>query len=806
MKKNKNVQDNAMDFNVVNVDKDGNAINEAFPVSERTQKDHRKTSVGFTLISFILHVLAFVPIVAVTAILAAKCGELTPYYSFWPFVGLIIVLVFALIYAIVAIVVMRKNSKSSVGTQTVKIAITFACLTAVFALLLTYILPDVIAKATQNTLFVEDLYYNGEAQAEKNAKLDRDFIMYNLLNGNLNDHTKDNGTYSYKELSKRTKNGSGVWSYDNAEINANYEIYKQYSVSQLQTDVIDVLKQKSPRKYELYQFVYNSYVLNDFDYAMLNNVDRRALALSIVDYEYSNARYEKLLKEGFKNKKIKQLFDKNYDQFNQDGYQTFDDPLLLYAQMDGRMTVPVVIRLILNEGWMYSQPVFDANGNCYFDENNTFLYELYDPATRDKFVKEENGKFDFTGTLMNGDGSEIPVKYGYNKDGWMVYENGVVKRTINWLVLDMLGDKMDLTTVDLIGTIMGIIPADFPLPPAAVKNILNKILGMGDLTGALGDLLQEDLQEVLEYATNGANLNIGLYMDDNDCLAVNIYPMNVEYGMVGYMQATWIQSNNLLMAVINVMGLRNWLCIFGAVGIVLVIAAGICRECGRRTRLRTEVSRDRIARAKTIEKNNNPEVVSDIAITPAVSDNQTTVAPADVSVGTAPAESTKADDAPTAETAATQPEVFMAEEVKPKKKKKRPEAPVAEPMNEVAPTVAAEPVQPVAESAIMTPPPVSAPAAAPYDFATAEPLMAEEAPQRPKKKKKRPEATEITTDNASTPEAPVDSAVVNAEATEVTAMPTEGGEPQSDGVLAAEEVKPKKKKKVEQQTPDGEIK
>ena len=65
MKKNKNVQDNAMDFNVVNVDKDGNAINEAFPVSERTQKDHRKTSVGFTLISFILHVLAFVPIVEI---------------------------------------------------------------------------------------------------------------------------------------------------------------------------------------------------------------------------------------------------------------------------------------------------------------------------------------------------------------------------------------------------------------------------------------------------------------------------------------------------------------------------------------------------------------------------------------------------------------------------------------------------------------------------------------------------------------------------------------------------------------------
>jgi len=755
MKKDKNIQniDSNMDYNVVNVDKDGNAINEAFPVSERTQKDHRKTSVGFTLISFILHVLAFVPIVAVTAILAAKCSELTPYYTFWPFVGLIIVIVFALIYTVVAVTVMRKKSKSSVGTQTVKIAITFACLTAVFALLLTYILPDVIANATQNTLFVEDLYYNGEEQAEKNARLDRDFIMYNLLNGNLNDHTKENGTYSYKELSKRTKNGAGVWSYDNAEINANFEIYKRYSVAQLQTDIIDVMKQKSPRKYELYQFIYNSYVLNDFDYAMLNNVDRRALALSIVDYEYSNAKYERLLKEGFKNKKIKQLFDKNYDQFNQDGYQTFDDPLLLYAQMDGRMTVPVVMRLILNEGWMYSQPVFDANGNCYFDENNTFLYELYDPATRDKFVKEENGDFDFTGTLMNGDGSEITVKYGYNKDGWMVYENGVVKRTINWLVLDMLGDKMDLTTVDLIGTITGIIPADFPLPPAAVKNILNKILGMGDLTGALGDLLQEDLQEVLEYATNGANLNIGLYMNDEDCLAINIYPMNVEYGMVGYMQATWIQSNNLLMAVINVVGLRNWLCIFGAVGIVLVIAAGICRECGRKTRERTAVSRDRIARAKTVEKNNNPETVA--PETPVVSDN--------LAYQTA--------------------------------------APAAEPINVITPAPAVEPQTPVAD--IPTAAPVYAPQAPQYDSVTAEPIMEEEA-VRPKKKKKKPELTGITTDNVSAAEAPAENAAVAPD----IAAPADNGEAtaQTSDVLIAEEVKPKKKKKVVEQKPDGEIK
>ncbi|MDE5601365.1 MAG: hypothetical protein K2J16_02600, partial [Clostridia bacterium] len=616
------------DIDIINRDNEGNVIEESFPVSKRTKKDQRKTSVGYSLVAFLLHILAIVPLIAVSAVLAVKCYNLTPYYSFWCFIGVIIVGVFGLIYAIVALIVTRKKSKSSIGSQTAKVAFTFVCLTCVFSLLLTYIVPDIIAMATQNTLYVEDLYYNGDAQAEKNARLDRDFIMYNVLNGNLNDHSDtEHGDYSYKTLSKRIENtGGGLvfekengvfvgTSFYNAEINASFLSYLNgyKNVAQLKADVIEPMEEAQPRKYEMYKFIYDVYVLNDFDYAFYNDIHRPILALSILDYEYAHSGYETLLKEGFKNKKLKDLFDKNFDNFNQDGYQTFDDPLLLYAQMSGRMTVPVVLRLILNEGWMYSQPVEDANGDVYFTEDGNCLYELYDPAARDALLAAKGQEaFKYTGTLMDRDGSEIEVKYGFNEEGWMVYENGVVKRPINWLVLDMLGDKMDLTTVDISGGVKGLLAMVFKdnpvfdvnsLPDDMIKVLFNNILArLRLLFDSVGGLVQEDLQKLIEEATNGANINIGLYIDDNDNLAINIYPMNFEYGMLGYMQASWVQSNNLLMAVINVVALRNWLCIFGAIGVLLVIAAGIIRECGRRTRLRTAVSRDRIVRAKTAKK------------------------------------------------------------------------------------------------------------------------------------------------------------------------------------------------------------
>ncbi len=583
---------------MLNRDKDGNVI-PAFPVSKRTKRDQSKTSVLFSVAAILLHVLAYLPIVIVSVVLGVKCYNLMPYYSFWPFVGVILAGVLGLVFMTVALVVNRKKSKGSIRTKTVKVLIAFVCLSTGFGLILTYIFPDVIAFATQNTLYCEDLYYNGSAQAEKNAALERDLIMYNLLNGNLNNYGADgkiaeNGDFSYKTLIAHTEDNGKIIKYKNSFINErvkSYEkTYEKTGINGIQVEV-DALKSNA-RKYELYEFIYNQYVLNDYDFCFYNNVTRRAVALSILDYIYTYYDYEGMLKEGFNNPRFKALFQQNYDSFNQDGYLTYDDPLLLYAQMSGRMTVPIVLRLILNQGWSYTQSSYNGAGGLTYTEDGNCLYQLYDPELVEKF-KANGGKFEYTGTITDQDGNSIEVKYGFNEDGWQMYENGVTKRPLSWLVLDMLGDPMALTTLDianLLGNqIYGI-----------VQNVLN---AFPTLIDGLGGLMQEDLIEVVKAAAGGAQLSIGLCIDDNGLIAINLFPMNAPYGMLGYMQATWVDSDNLLMAVINVVSLRNWMAIFGAIGAVLIIAAGVCRDMGEKTRKRTEDSRDRILRAKAADEN-----------------------------------------------------------------------------------------------------------------------------------------------------------------------------------------------------------
>lgn len=583
---------------MLNRDKDGNVI-PAFPVSKRTKRDQSKTSVLFSVAAILLHVLAYLPIVIVSVVLGVKCYNLMPYYSFWPFVGVILAGVLGLVFMTVALVVNRKKSKGSIRTKTVKVLIAFVCLSTGFGLILTYVFPDVIAFATQNTLYCEDLYYNGSAQAEKNAALERDLIMYNLLNGNLNNYGADgkiaeNGDFSYKTLIAHTEDNGKIIKYKNSFINErvkSYEkTYEKTGINGIQVEV-DALKSNA-RKYELYEFIYNQYVLNDYDFCFYNNVTRRAVALSILDYIYTYYDYEGMLKEGFNNPRFKALFQQNYDSFNQDGYLTYDDPLLLYAQMSGRMTVPIVLRLILNQGWSYTQSSYNGAGGLTYTEDGNCLYQLYDPELVEKF-KANGGKFEYTGTITDQDGNSIEVKYGFNEDGWQMYENGVTKRPLSWLVLDMLGDPMALTTLDianLLGNqIYGI-----------VQNVLN---AFPTLIDGLGGLMQEDLIEVVKAAAGGAQLSIGLCIDDNGLIAINLFPMNAPYGMLGYMQATWVDSDNLLMAVTNVVSLRNWMAIFGAIGAVLIIAAGVCRDMGEKTRKRTEDSRDRILRAKAAEEN-----------------------------------------------------------------------------------------------------------------------------------------------------------------------------------------------------------
>ena len=521
----------------------------------------KKASMGRKIASYVLFGLAFLPLLLAAIILAGKTTSILPAYGGLAFIGFYILLAFAAIYAVVVALLIRKNSKG----KTTKIAITFVCLTALFGLLFTYALPDPIAKATSYTLYAEDIYHDPIAQVEENASLEHQFVMNNLLNGNLNNFNatgvEANGDFSYESLKANEEVLKGVKTY--AEKYADLKAFD------------DFLAGLDAQHYELYSYIYENYVLRDYGYAFYigepSIIQRRSVAVSIMDYLYAHADAGKLIHDGFKNKKVKAIFDNNYDSFNQDGYKTFDDPLLLYAQLNGRMTMPVIIRLILNGGWTYTQPQEDGT----YDEANSFLYEMYDPEALAAY-KTAGGTFTEDGKLIGADGKEYTAKYGVNDEGWQVYENGVVRRPLNWLVLDMLGTPMDLASINLknvggtdLSGLVGFV-SGLPTGEAAFE--------------AIGDLLDEDVAELVGKITDGAGLRVSVYADDEGVLKIQLLPMNTTYAMLGYMQATWVQSNGLLMAVINLMGLRNYLYLFSAIGLLLIIVAGgllkIDEKCG----------------------------------------------------------------------------------------------------------------------------------------------------------------------------------------------------------------------------------
>lgn len=589
-------------------DEAGNPV-PPYEINEESEKKKAvKTSSGYTVFAAILYVLTFVPIAAVTLVLALKTRELMPYYGIWPFIGTIVVGVLALIFYLCVLLIARSHSKKSVMTQTAKLAVAYTVLTTVFSLAITYAFPDAISYATQNTIHGEDVLYNGEKMVEQNAKLERDYIMYNILNGNLG------GEYSYHDLSAHEEDSYGaIVGYKVPEIEASIEKYSALSIAKLNA-TINTLKTTDPRKYEMYEIVYKQYVLNDFDYAFLGdfseagNIDvreRQALALAIVDYEYKHSRYLEIVERGFTNNakdpdpELNAIFNRNYNNFNNDGYLTFDDEHLLLAQIEGRMTIPVVVHLILDDIYQYTQPSWDDSDNIIYQEENNFLYELYDPETFEKTVgplaiaagydlddPEDRKEFlkDEDHTVFTEQDEEGNY-FLYSEEGWRVFPNGKVHRPIKWVVLDMLGEGMALTTIDLASSDIG----------AIVATVL---AAMPDIVDAVGGLLTEDLAKVLNAATHGASLGIGLCLNDEGGLEINIVSNNVKYGMLGYMQATWVSQDNLLMAVYNVVSVRNWFAIFGALGVLLVVAAGVLRDCAKKVRQDGYKAIDRLNRKK----------------------------------------------------------------------------------------------------------------------------------------------------------------------------------------------------------------
>ncbi len=566
--------------------------------TQNTKKSKKsvKGVAGLRVAQAICYVLTFPVMILLAFLICMKIGDGAPNYTFWPYVSAIILALFGLIFLIVALIVNRKGTKRKAMQRTVSMLICVVVLTGVFGLAFDVILPDTIQNLTSNTLLVEDAFNNYEEKADEIIGYAHEFARLNLLNGNYDGR-------SYDVLTKNMPDAAGNETNElllTAEAYASLENASEYLGWDEENGCFierTYTKGLSEPDVELYNWIYTNYILTDYRYAFASepgyanspandpsgytSVGRHALCRALVD-EYSEA-YKKLCAEGIQstgllgstvsgNPKLSWLFAKNYASMDLDGYLALNDDSGLGYATDNRMSIPVVLRLILNDR-------YSITDNVNLEKIN--VNEVYDGAIKKSttyagyFVYMHRPEIAEEIQAANADISyENGLSTTYYKASddnyYFVYEEGgYVEGLVTWCVLDMLGTPMavasmgNLTTmlVDLVGSyISGMDPTD----------LIN-----GMLKDNAGDLLNEKLMNVIKDATNGQRLYLTLCYNDQGQTEINLVPQAVEVGVLGYQYMSWLELGHLLVTICGVLSLRNILYIFGAVSVVMVFAIGV---------------------------------------------------------------------------------------------------------------------------------------------------------------------------------------------------------------------------------------
>jgi hypothetical protein len=556
--------------------------------TKKTAPKKQKKFVGLGFVKALCYILTFPVIAALAFLICMKTAEGASFYSFWPYVGAVVAGLFLIIFAIVALCVNspRGRRKHNAMRRTASLLICCIVLTGVFGLAFDVVLPDVIADATSKTLYVEDVYNNGVDQAETIKGYTRQFVRLNLVNGNYDGEL---AYVTFKELYKDPDSdftASVEYYQDTYDFEAEDETFFDFWFNGNQD-----FDYTSDLDKELYNFIYNSYILMDYDFALENGTERKAFCLALVE-QYSET-YAQLCEEGFKtnglgalattgNDRMTWIYGKNYASMDMDGYLPFNDDAGLGFATSNRMTIPVVIRLILNDSYTYTQPVYADDGHTIVDYDGFMTY-LYMPD----IAAEYTGDFD-----ENGRGLELFKASDGNH--YYAYETGHVDAIINWCVLDMLGDPMPLAELDL-GALLG---------GADISSLIGMVLN-GD---GIEELLDKGLtNRVIVEATGGQKLYLHLYMADNGALGITLVPQAIQYGFLGYQYMTWLESGNLLVTICGLMSLRNLLFIFGAVALVMIFAIGVINS--HIEKKREELAKEEAEKAEAEKEGAEPQLV-----------------------------------------------------------------------------------------------------------------------------------------------------------------------------------------------------
>lgn len=140
----------------------------------------------------ILHLLGFPALIGYLAFISFDMIKGGISYGVFVFAGLIVTVLFALIYFLVIGLMAKsakKKNKRNIYRQTFVAMILGACLLGGFWIGMDVGLPGVLKDATSSTIFYEDLADNFYARSVVNEELLNEYIKRNVANGNLKTKT-----------------------------------------------------------------------------------------------------------------------------------------------------------------------------------------------------------------------------------------------------------------------------------------------------------------------------------------------------------------------------------------------------------------------------------------------------------------------------------------------------------------------------------------------------------------------------------------------------------------------------------------
>jgi hypothetical protein len=570
------------------------------------------------VLEIVLHVLGFPLLLVIAVILNINVMSKSAQYGISGFVFIIVIALFAVGYYVAYFILTKQEKKrrlasskqnASAKNLNVKLAkkadparrtglvlaiVAVCCLTGLWAFF-DVVMPEPLATATSNTLFIEDLSDGWNERANVNQELLDTYITRAYYSGKLTQ--KDLGTYLKEGV--KNKEVSALLDVDFASIDKNgYGTFIGPSIDFAQNNRMTISA--------------IVHLLLDDRTPVSEKGERQDAKIPVTTFkvERSNPYQDSQL---VNEKKIAVGGTYMYLRSNQ-GYILYNDSLdVAGTKVDGL--------IVLEDHVGYRKVEYltanaeDSSFIYVVDANNGFRYSesvyVNDVLERETVIEEKDGglvahiynigdeplNVTLTGSVEKTDkGYKINAQANPDTDDAVAFANVLMSAGANeifdgivtvdgwYLGVDDVvclskGKAVEYSTwdiFDMLGT-----DTTFDLPLAGITGLTIPVVNM---TG--GALLS-----TYKYAIDDVLSTVGAMLSDENIVGSDVYisldtetgvlaitPCNIERGTLDYMKQAWLQNNGLIYIIVSLFSLRKLFLAFAGFLALISYLIGVVRE------------------------------------------------------------------------------------------------------------------------------------------------------------------------------------------------------------------------------------